>query len=290
MNHPGRARPRDRPAGAGLPDVRDRDPGRRRAGRPTTTSSVISEMWSRFSHVAAGNPNAWSREARSAGRHPHAVADEPHGRAPVHEVHELQQRRRHGGGAHHVLGRARPAGSASAADRWVFPHSGTDCHEHAFVSHRDTFARTPAIEIGGRRALALAGVGIDDIALDRPVLVLPVRRAARRGVARSRSVRRRPAADTHRRAGVRRRAVEQLRDARHRHDDGRAPRPARRTRPGVGERRLRDEALVRRVLARRRRPTASGTSRRRPRSTRSPAASSPSPTTRPARRRSRPTR
>jgi acetyl-CoA C-acetyltransferase len=47
----------------------------------------------------------------------------------------------------------------------VFPHSGTDCHEHASVSHRDTFARTPAIEIGGRRALALAGVGIDDVAL-----------------------------------------------------------------------------------------------------------------------------
>ena len=52
-----------------------------------------------------------------------------------------------------------------ATDRWVFPHSGTDCHEHAFVSHRDTFARTPAVEIGGQRALALAGVGIDDVAL-----------------------------------------------------------------------------------------------------------------------------
>jgi acetyl-CoA C-acetyltransferase len=52
-----------------------------------------------------------------------------------------------------------------SSDRWVFPLSGTDCHEHAFVSHRDTFARTPAIEIGGRRALALAGLGIDDVEL-----------------------------------------------------------------------------------------------------------------------------
>ena len=47
----------------------------------------------------------------------------------------------------------------------MFPHSGTDCHEHPFVSHRDTFARTPAIEIGGERALALAGLGIDDVAV-----------------------------------------------------------------------------------------------------------------------------
>ena len=52
-----------------------------------------------------------------------------------------------------------------AEDRWVFPHAGTDCHEHPFVSNRDTFARTPAIELGGKRALELAGVGIDDIAI-----------------------------------------------------------------------------------------------------------------------------
>ena len=52
-----------------------------------------------------------------------------------------------------------------ARDRWVFPHAGTDCHEHPYVSHRWSLAETPAIRIGGRRALALAGVGIDDVAL-----------------------------------------------------------------------------------------------------------------------------
>jgi acetyl-CoA C-acetyltransferase len=49
-------------------------------------------------------------------------------------------------------------------NRWVFPHSGTDCHEHAYISNRDTFSRTPAVELGGRRALELAGVGIDEVA------------------------------------------------------------------------------------------------------------------------------
>jgi acetyl-CoA C-acetyltransferase len=59
--------------------------------------------------------------------------------------------------------RARALGVAE--DRWVFPHAGTDCHEHAFVSNRDTFARTPAIELGGRRVLELARTHIDDVAL-----------------------------------------------------------------------------------------------------------------------------
>jgi acetyl-CoA C-acetyltransferase len=48
-------------------------------------------------------------------------------------------------------------------DRWIFPHAGTDCHEHPFVSNRWTLASTPAIAAGGRRALELAGLGIDDI-------------------------------------------------------------------------------------------------------------------------------
>ena len=50
-------------------------------------------------------------------------------------------------------------------DRWVFVHSGTDCHEHPFVSNRWSFAETPAIEAGGRLALELADCAIDDVAL-----------------------------------------------------------------------------------------------------------------------------
>jgi acetyl-CoA C-acetyltransferase len=48
-------------------------------------------------------------------------------------------------------------------DRWVFIHAGTDCHEHAFVSHRHTFTDTPAIRLGGRMALELANTSLDDI-------------------------------------------------------------------------------------------------------------------------------
>ena len=48
-------------------------------------------------------------------------------------------------------------------DRWVFIHSGADCHEHSFMSNRYSFSKTPAIELGGRLALELAGMTIDDI-------------------------------------------------------------------------------------------------------------------------------
>ena len=50
-------------------------------------------------------------------------------------------------------------------DKWVFPHAGTDSHEHPFVSHRDTFARTPAVELGAKMALDLAGIAIDDVSV-----------------------------------------------------------------------------------------------------------------------------
>jgi acetyl-CoA C-acetyltransferase len=50
-------------------------------------------------------------------------------------------------------------------DRWVFIHSGSDAHEHPFVSHREHFWRTPAIELAGRRVLELAGIGIGDVSV-----------------------------------------------------------------------------------------------------------------------------
>src|SRR3546814_11302119 len=48
--------------------------------------------------------------------------------------------------------------------RWVFPHSGTDAHDHYFVSNRDDLGSPPAMLLAGRAALALAGCGLDDLA------------------------------------------------------------------------------------------------------------------------------
>ena len=50
-------------------------------------------------------------------------------------------------------------------DRWVFPHAGTDAHDTAVRrrARRDLHS-SPAIRVAGRRALELAGVGVDDLA------------------------------------------------------------------------------------------------------------------------------
>ena len=124
----------------------------------------ISEMWARFSDVASRNPYAWNREARSP--------EEIRTPGPDNRMIGLPYPKYMNSNNDVDMAAALIMCSVEAArrlgvpeDRWVFPHSGTDCHEHQFVSNRDTFARTPAIELGGARVLDLAGVGIDDVAL-----------------------------------------------------------------------------------------------------------------------------
>lgn len=125
---------------------------------------AVSEMWARFSETASRNPFAWLREARTAAeiRTPSAtnrMVGSPYTKS-MNSNNDVDM-------AASVImcsvGAAQRLGVPE--DRWVFPHSGTDCHEHPFVSHRDTFARTPAIERGGAMALELAGIGIDDVAI-----------------------------------------------------------------------------------------------------------------------------
>jgi acetyl-CoA C-acetyltransferase len=133
------------------------------AGREPDEHLVeVSELWARFSAVAADNPAAWIRDAKSA--------EEIRTTSPSNRLVGLPYRKYMNSNNDVDMGAAVIMCSVEAAERlgvarekWVFPWSGTDCHEHAYVSNRDTFARTPAIELGGRQALDLAGVGIDDI-------------------------------------------------------------------------------------------------------------------------------
>ena len=75
-----------------------------------------------------------------------------------------------------LLGGGGPGGRGPP-DRWVFPLSGADAHDHWFVSDRADLHSSPAIRLprGGR---AGAGRGrLDDLGAGRPLLVLPVRGA-----------------------------------------------------------------------------------------------------------------
>jgi acetyl-CoA C-acetyltransferase len=135
------------------------------AGRaPEQHLERISELWSRFSAVAARNPHAWIQKAltpeeiRTAGPSNRMIGL-PYPKY-MNSNNDVDQ-----GAAIIMCSVERARSLGVPADRWVFPHSGSDCHEHKYVSNRWTFAETPAIALGGRRALELAGCSIDDMAI-----------------------------------------------------------------------------------------------------------------------------
>jgi len=131
---------------------------------PDDHLATIAALWSRFSEVAVTNPHAWTQTAMSAAQ----VAEvTPQNRLigfPYRKV--MNSNNDVDMGAAIIMCSAERAQQLGVArDRWVFPHSGTDCHEHVYVSNRMSFSDTPAIRLGGQRALDLAGVGIDDISI-----------------------------------------------------------------------------------------------------------------------------
>ena len=252
---------------------------------PDEHVAETAELWSRFSAVAATNPVRLDASADVRRGDRHGDPAEPHRRVAVPQGDERQQRRRHGGGAHHVLGRAGRRASASRATAGCSP------------TPAPTATSTPTCRTGGRsprrrpsasaarRALELAGVGIDDIAFVDLYSCFPS--AVRLGAA---SVGLDLAAQLTRTGGLSfaggpwnnyvmhaiATIVAELRDQRQRAG------------ARVGQRRLPDEALVRRL----RRSTAGrGFRHDQPQagSTACPPARSPRATTR-GRRRSRRTR
>jgi acetyl-CoA C-acetyltransferase len=131
---------------------------------PDEHLAVISELWSRFSDVAATNPFAWSRVARTAEEIRTPSPDNRMVGLPYTKY--MNSNNDVDMAAALIMCSAEKAASLGVPrDRWVFVQAGTDCHEHPFVSNRWSFSHTPAIELGGRRVLELAGVTIDEISL-----------------------------------------------------------------------------------------------------------------------------
>jgi acetyl-CoA C-acetyltransferase len=122
----------------------------------------IATLWAGFSEVAAGNPHAWSREVRSAE---HIGQPSPDNRMISWPYPKLMN-------SNNMVNQAAVVILCSAEkatylqiprDQWVFPYAGTDSHDTYAVAERHELHRSPAIRIGGRRALELAGVGVDDL-------------------------------------------------------------------------------------------------------------------------------
>jgi acetyl-CoA C-acetyltransferase len=124
---------------------------------------AISELWARFSEVAAQNPYAWIRDAKTA-----------------EEIRTPSERNRMIGFPYTKSMNSNNDVDQSAAlllcsveaaerlgvprDRWVFPLAGTDAHDTYYVSNRGDLHSSPAIRVAGNRAFELAGVGVDDLA------------------------------------------------------------------------------------------------------------------------------
>lgn len=123
----------------------------------------VSELWARFSQVAATNPYAWSPEARSAAE---IRTVGPENRMIGFPYPKLMNSNIVVDQAAAVIvtsvAAARAAGVPS--DRWVFVRAGADATDHWFVSQRWSLARSPAIAACGRTVFGFAGLGVDDVA------------------------------------------------------------------------------------------------------------------------------
>lgn len=124
----------------------------------------IGELWAQFSAVAASNPHAWNRDAVPADQiwqpgPSNRMISWPYPKL-MNSNNMVDQ------AAVLVLTSAEKAADLQISrDRWVFPYSGTDSHDTYAIGERAEFHTSPAIRIGGRRALELAGIGVDDVAL-----------------------------------------------------------------------------------------------------------------------------
>jgi acetyl-CoA C-acetyltransferase len=122
----------------------------------------IGELWARFNEVAVGNPHAWIRKP--------VAAEDIWQQGPTNRMVSwpytklMNSNNMVDQAAALVLTSAEAATRLKIpAERWVFPYAGTDSHDTYAISERAELHRSPAIRIGGARALELAGLDIDDI-------------------------------------------------------------------------------------------------------------------------------
>lgn len=124
----------------------------------------ISELWAGFSRVAAGNPHAWIREAKTAEEIRTLSASNRPVSFPYPKL--MNSNSNVDQGAALILcsvERAKALGIPEA--KWIYPWAGTDAHDHYFVSNRDNLYTSPAIRLAGRRVLELTGLSPADLDL-----------------------------------------------------------------------------------------------------------------------------
>lgn len=123
----------------------------------------VSELWARFSRIAASNPHAWVQEAMTAEE---IRTPSPSNRWiswPYTKVMNANNAVEQAA-AVIVMSAERADALGVPRERWVFPWAGAEAHDTHAVSHRSDLASSPAIRLAGGRLFSLAGVGVDDLA------------------------------------------------------------------------------------------------------------------------------
>lgn len=122
----------------------------------------IGRLWARFSAVAAANPHAWNREALSAEQ---IWQPGPDNRMISWPYPKLMNSNNMVDQAAAVIlcSVERATYLQIPRDLWIFPHAGTEAHDTYSIADRHALHRSPAIGIGGRRVLELAGIGVDEL-------------------------------------------------------------------------------------------------------------------------------
>jgi acetyl-CoA C-acetyltransferase len=124
---------------------------------------LIADLWSRFSAVSTTNPHAWNPGYRSGADIANPTADNRIVAWPYTKL--LCANSTTDQAAAVIVCSAEAAERAGVPrDRWVFPWSGADAHDHWYLSERADLHSSPALRIAGGAALQLAGVDLNDVA------------------------------------------------------------------------------------------------------------------------------
>lgn len=137
---------------------------RARHGRTLDEQLVVaSELWARFSEVAASNEHAAIRSAHTAEQ---IRTPGPDNRMVGFPYPKLMNSNSSVDQAAALLlcSAERAETLGIPPDRWVFLHGAGEGEDVPFLSERHDLAVSPAVAAAGRAALALAGIGIDDVA------------------------------------------------------------------------------------------------------------------------------
>ncbi len=122
----------------------------------------ISQIWAGFSNVAADNPDAWIRDAKTAEE----IRTISEVNRPVSFPYPKLMNSNNNvdqAAALILVSEEKAKALGIPRKKWIYPWAGTDAQDHYYFSNRDNFHSSPAIRLAGGKCMELAGLSADDL-------------------------------------------------------------------------------------------------------------------------------